>query len=453
MTMRLPRWLKRWLSLPATKPIGATPSRPLREFVYLDEVSLRSLLSSQTGEVTDTRSEQLSEASQLGFDGTVGFGIPGLNKADLTSRFQTSNSNSLQTSRKATVQSWFGELHAIPGLRLIEPGHVADLPIDASGLIAIKDRSIIAPSQELMRGALVEFNVRLSADPVFHLGTMVSEFSGIVDELPEMFAGNSIVQQLKDFQPVNKALQRMLAGLIPIRCEALDHAVVEIDGVEYVARRDHLKSLDIAQRPLKIVGVTEHLAYWKDLRRVLFSEAEFTILGRVARDGLQDTWTAIKLGDLFRAVAPDWDEKINTASFNPFTQSTGGTTISINELQLGEALRYYRDQFLALSDHVWSNEQNVELAGEISRLQTRAGTVSGQHSAFKVVHNILTAQLGLDISAESDSAMRARAREASGLSLFPAMSSETITIGGTTTASDDGPEPRLLDVEIVAIYW
>lgn len=53
---RIP-WLRR---RSVADGIGA---RQLRDFVYLDEVSLRSLLSSQLGEVTDTRSEQLVEGS------------------------------------------------------------------------------------------------------------------------------------------------------------------------------------------------------------------------------------------------------------------------------------------------------------------------------------------------------------------------------------------------------
>jgi hypothetical protein len=430
----------------------AVTDRPLREFVYLDEVSLRSLLSSQTGEVTDTLSEQRGEGLQVGIDGTAGYSIPVLSKAELTSRYQTSNSSSLQTSRKATVQSWFGELHARSGLRLIEMGHLPEQVTSAEDLVSIENRSILAPAPELTRGALVEFKVRLSADPVFHLGTMVSEFSSIVEESPEMFAGNEISRQLKEFQPVNKALQRMLAGLIPIRCDALEYVVIEIDNIEYIVQKESLSGIEIAQRPLQIVGVTEHVAYWKDLRRVLFSDVEFTILGRISRTGIQNSWNAIKLGDLFRAIAPDWDEKINIASLAPFTGNTGGVTVKINEIQLGEALRHYRDEFLQLSNQSLSSDQEGELDDEIIRLQSRTMTVSDQRSAFHVVHDFLTAQLGqlVDLSAASD--MRANARQKSGLSLFPAQSADTVTIGGTQPPNDE-LEARLLDIEVVAIYW
>ena len=445
-------WLKRWRPGHRAKSVGTKTSLPLREFVYLDEVSLRSLLSSQTGEVTETRSEQKSEGSQSNVDSTLGVGAPGFGKAELASRYQTSNSSSLQTSRKATVQSWFGELHGIAGLRLIEPGHCVENVLDAADLTRIEDQSVVAAARDLKRGALVEFRVRLNADPVFHLNTMVSEFSSIVDESPEMFIEGGVLQQLTAFQPVNKVLQRMLAGLVPIRCEALDFVVIEIDESEYLVRRDCIEGLSLHQRPLQIVGVTEHLAYWKDLRRVLFSEAEFTILGRVARSGLQSSWTAIKLGDLFRVVAPDWDAHINAASHNPFAQNTDGISVNVNELLLSEALLHYKEAFLTASGKRLSNEQDVALAEDIQRLLPRAGTATGQRSAFQVVHDELASYLGTEMDSGQDSIMRNRARERTGLPLFPAMSNTTTTVGGKPRV-EVGPEPRLLDVEVVAIYW
>ncbi|MFV1918409.1 hypothetical protein VPH46_03165 [Sphingomonas sp. MJ1 (PH-R8)] len=425
----------------------------MREFVYLDEVSLRSLLSSQTGEVTDTRSEQHVEGSQINTENAVGFKAPGFSKADFGSRYQTSNSSTLQTSRKATVQSWFGELHRIDGLRLVEPGHERAAAADEAELLAIKDKSTLVAAGDLQRGALVEFRVRLRADPIFHLGTMMTEFAGIADETPEMFGESGALRQLAAFMPINRMLQRFLAGLIPIRCEALEHIVAEIGGVEYIVRKDSVAGLALAGRPLEIVGVTEHLAYWKDLRRVLFSDAEFTILGRVARTGLQDTWTAIKLGDLFRVVAPDFDEQIATASKIPFGRSGGGTSVNVNELALRHALNVYRDLLLAKSGSTLSVDQGDRLAMEIERLLPRASSATGQRSAFQVVHDTLAADTASMIDAGEDSLMRQQARNESGLSLFPALSNATVTIGGNEAVEEQATPARLLDVEVVAIYW
>jgi hypothetical protein len=452
--MNVIHWLRNFVPwLRRRSHARAIDSRPLREFVYLDEVSLRSLLSSQTGEVTDTRSEQRMEGSQLNIDSAVGFKAPGFTKADLGSRYQTSNSSTLQTSRKATVQSWFGELHRIDGLRIVEPDHDHAAVANTTELLAIEDNSVVIAAGDLRRGTLVEFKVRLRADPIFHLGTMMTEFAGMADETPEMFGENGALQQLATFMPINRVLQRFLAGLIPIRCEALEHVVVEIDGVEYVTRRDSIEGLDLLWQPLEIVGVTEHLAYWKDLRRVLFSDAEFTILGRAARTGLQDIWTAIKLGDLFRVVAPDFDEQIATASKIPFGGANGGTSVNVNELALREALYDYRDRFLVQSGETLSPEGDTRLTVEIERLLSRSASATGQRSAFQVVHDVLTAETASTVDPTADSLMRRQARDVSGLSLFPALSNATITIGGDQPPEKQETRARLLDVEVVAIYW
>lgn len=451
--MGIMEWLKDRLPWRRRRNSPQTNLPPLREFVYLDEVSLRSLLSSQTGEVTETRSEQSSEGAQLNIDSTVGFKAPGFTKADLGSRYQTSNSSTLQTSRKATVQSWFGELHQIGGLRLIEPRHCGAAPATLNDLLAIEDKSVILAADNLRRGELIEFRMRLRADPVFHLGTMMTEFASIADDTPEMFNESGALQQLATFTPINRMLQRFLAGLVPIRCEALEHGVVEIEGTEYVVRLDSLGDLALSTRPLEIVGVTEHLAYWKDLRRVLFSDAEFVILGRVARSGLQDSWTAIKLGDLFRVIAPNFDEQIATASQIPFGGANSRVSVNVNEMALRHALYVYRDQLLEFSATSISPEQDTLLMNEIERLLPRASSATGQRSAFQVIHDMLTANTSIKLDPARDSAMRDKSREISGLPLFPAMSNSTVTLGGDQVGQTNDEAPRLLDVEVVAIYW
>ena len=64
---------------------GAAPDNPLREFVYLDEVSLRSLLSSQVGEVKDSTSKQTSDTFGADVGSSVSVGVPQVGKSELTS--------------------------------------------------------------------------------------------------------------------------------------------------------------------------------------------------------------------------------------------------------------------------------------------------------------------------------------------------------------------------------
>ncbi|WP_447589514.1 DUF6414 family protein [Microbacterium lacticum] len=452
--MGLRQWWKTRRSRPSraeAKPQVAPSKDDLREFLYLDEVSLRSLLSSLTGDLREGGSEQVSDDLQTEVAGAVKAGnvLTGA-EGSISSRFQTTNSSSTQTSRKATVQSWFKQFHEIREIRLIEVAEVNKAADDLAALASTTEKSLLSSSDDLRRGELVEFRVRLSADPVYRLGTMVTEFAGMADDYPEMFEADGVLASLRGVQPVGKVLDRLLVGLIPIRAVAIDYSVVTIEDVKYVAHNDLLHSLDNEREPLQIVGVTEKTGYWKDLRRVLFSEAEVTLLGRISRAGIQASWTPVKLADLFEGTAPDLVEKINAAGRLGTDMPQTPTPITSNENRLGDALRLYAEAILASKEKTLSESEKEALATEITALRSRSGSASDQNSAFAVTRNYVAELTGATIGARRELALREQARMSSGLPLFPALSSATAQPQPSTMEAE---EESLIDVEIIAIYW
>lgn len=455
--MRMPNWWRRLRKSPlATESPGAAVDArlpDLREFVYLDEVSLRSLLSSQKGGVTDTTSEHATDVSEASLVGTLGANSPLIAKAEFESRYQTSNSSTIQTSRKATVQSWFREFHEIDGLRLMQPVGVSKAAGDIAELIGVDDPSLLVEGAELHRGALVECRVKLSADPVFHLGTMVSEFTAMAHDYPDMFAANGSLDILRGAKPMNKILQRLLAGLIPIRAMSIDYVVVELEGVEHVAHRDLVNGLPLTSKPLELVGVTEHLAYWKDIRRVLFSDAEFTMLCRISKTGLQDSWTPVKLADLFSGVAPDLVEQLNAAGRVPFAPASVGRAGDVNETRLREALRVYVSMLVDAVEAPLNDGEAAFVEALVEKMPVDAMTVSGQRAAFDVITDELEGKLGGRPEAACALAMRDQARRSVGLSLFPDLQSRVVTSRESPGILEPPKVLRLLDVDVVAIYW
>ncbi|WP_045279617.1 DUF6414 family protein [Microbacterium oxydans] len=433
---------------PASK--ADTEERVLREFVYLDEVSLRSLLSSLTGDLRDSASEQSSDDLQAEVAGAVKVGnaLTGV-EGNLSSRFQTSNSSTIQTSRKATVQSWFKQFHEMKGLRLIEVTRAKALAMDVDALLSTTDKSLLVASDELTRGALVEFRVRLSADPVYRLGTMVTEFSGMAEDYPDMFGQGAALESLREAQPVGKVLDRLLVGLVPIRAVAVDYSAVTVDGRRFVAHNDLLKELPLTRESVQIVGVTEQLGYWKDLRRVLFSEAEVTLLGRVSRAGLQPDWSPVKLADLFEQSAPGVVAQINAAG--RLGTQFGREAPKAEDSRLSVALRHYAGAILDHRKVVLTDGEQTRLDEEISRHRDRADSVSEQHGAFAALRIFVAEQLGASVGARRELALRESARAASGLPLFPAMSGgQAVTRAPETVAPE---AENLVDLEIIAIYW
>ena len=448
--MRLFRWIMSWWDGSHT----SEHQEPLREFIYLDEVSLRSLLSSQTGEMTDTTSKQIAGSHEVEVGSSAAAAVPQVGSSELKSRFQTSNSSSLQTSRKATVQSWFREFYSIPNLRLVEPSSEICNFSDTTELTDSRNTSTIIKSNDLERGKLVEFRIRLAPDPIFHLGTMVSEFTGMAEDYPGMFTANNALETLNEVQPINRILQRLLAGLIPVRAEAIDYSVIDIDGIEYIVHRDSIAGLNLIEKPLVIVGVTEHLAYWKDIRRVLFSEAEFTALCRVSRSGLQPSWTPVKLADLFRDLVPDLVEQMNAAGKSPFLATPAANkAVDADDECLVRALNLYKSEILSEAGKELSADQEFKVDNEIFSQLPLAKTASGQRAAFRAVKEVLTDLVGIQLASPADLELRERCRQLSGLRILPTLNRDAPAADLVPANALDVQEPRLLDVDFVAIYW
>lgn len=445
------RFRDRWLAKHAKKVLEN--ARPLREFVYLDEVSLTSLLVSQRDTIPEhvTSGRSVSEQAEISAKASVNAVAA---KAESATRYQTANSSSVESSRKAVVQTLFNELR-----------DDANLPIalrdDATGPVVLpSDDASQAEGlrgwrgDDLLRGQLIEVEVVLDVDPVFKLGTMVSEFSAMAAEYPQM-AGPSGLAMLDEIEPVKKVLDRLLAGLIPIRARACNYAVATLNGQDYVVRTSTAAELGVAVRPLEIVGVTEHIGYWKDIRRVLFSSAQFKLLCRVARPGIHQTWTPVKVAHLFGDIAPNLVEQIDTLS-KAGTSGLPGLPAGQSHLTLLRALAAYADEIAPSATDGIQSAEAIELIEIAARISDEASPTAQRHAFAEMRGLLVERNPGLAPTPEQDLDARQKARERAGL---PALSGGAAA-ATQTSADDDLPEDpansdvaKMIDVEVVAIYW
>lgn len=424
-------------------------SQPLREFVYLDAVSLNSLLVSQKDTIPQEVSEAMTQAAETELRSSASADAV-VAKGEFATRYQTSNSNNVQTSRKAIVQTLFKEFRELPldfklATEVNAPSPLASL----DSLASAADQGSAWRASDVRRGDLVEIDVTLAVDPVFKLGSMMSEWTGMAADWPDMFSAHGALGFLRGVQPIMKVLDRFLAGLIPIKATAVSHVVVEYHDDEYVVRSEAVEGLDLPALPLRIVGVTEHLGYWKDIRRVLFSEGRFTMLCRVARDGIHASWTPVKLADLFSDVAPGLVDQINSIEFSGDVQ-TGSASPQGSALAI--ALTAYRQLLIGGADASEPHHADAQLA-QIVLAHGDDLSATSQRAAFDAVRSRVLETLDIDPpSPEEDLDARQKSRESAGLPLFPAMA---LVAPSRTTgkASEADPQERLLDVEVVAIYW
>lgn len=300
-------WQWPYLTPPAPEKVAHTR----REFVYLDETSVVSLVASRDGEITSEVRDALTSAS--GSEVNASLGVPTqLGGGTVGSRLHESRSESKETVRRAVIQSTFKDLlegeqlavcKADPTERLAKVQTIADLTARAEDL---GRANLLLSGSSLLRGDAIELQVELRAEDIYQLAAAVSSLTDLVRDRFAMFSIDAA-----DFQQVSsmvELIEGMLAGLVPVRGTAVDFKLISIDSADYLIANSLIApDSEISElcRPLVLVGITEESSYWQDVRRVLFGAATYTMFARIARPGIVASWVPIKLLEVLEKFAPD----------------------------------------------------------------------------------------------------------------------------------------------------
>lgn len=431
----------------------------LREFVYLDEVSVYSLIASKDGmiatELTDTQASSLrSEASS-----SLG-GSAGVARAGVAATIETNETNSTQLLRKAVVQSTFRDLHNRIATELVigppAKGDTAPRIGATSDLRQLVGRGVwvIDPST-LARGQMIELSVTLEAEPLFQARTMMSVVLEMILDDPQQF-GNTDLGSLTQAAFASQMLDKLLVGLVPLHCLATDYVVVEAaDRQELLVHREVSSQVaGVPSKPLSLVGVAEQGLFWKDLRRVVFSGDAHTVLARIGRNGLQSTWSSLKLVDVLEAITPGMQAAVEqmNRTILPTTTDMDQPALSITTgLQVAprETLVKYA---LLLAENVGAavSESNLDQAGllDIADQLNRDTPIATWRLAFSPIAEYVDALTDKQINPEVGSHLRMLALSEAGFGHVPAA-----TVASPNNDSASGSDERLIDAEIIAIYW
>ena len=293
--------------------------RGRREFVYLDEVSVLSILASRTGRIATESTESQTSSRSSEVKGSLGVGLGGT-KANLGTKEQSSQSEASQVSRKAIIQSSFKDLYDIEHSALaLRPASMDHLPnvdsiLDVERLLGSTEATgLLVDPSTLHRGELLEVEVDLEADPIFRMATIITTFVGLMEDNEGLFR-DAVPAQLPEIRSVARLLDNLLAGLVPIRGLLVDYKWIRLCGRDVLIHQALLRQMPAEVRchayPAFLVGVAQSDLFWKDIRRVLFSQARYTVFCRLATDGLADRWSPIKMADVFSGITSNFDEMI-----------------------------------------------------------------------------------------------------------------------------------------------
>lgn len=447
-------WRNRRRRIAAAKLANAA----LREFVYLDEVSVYSLTASRLGpiavEFTDTETRTLGSEVEGSVEASIGVG-----KATSRGKTSTSREQSGQVLRKSIVQTTFKDMHDR------EADHLAISPkrdsppkvTSVDGLFDLTpDRAYVVDPAALKRGELVELEVELETHAVFRFNAVVTAYLDILHEDLEVF-GVALPAEAQ-VRAIHRILDRLLTGLVPLRGLAVDYVVLKHRDRELVVHRDvvgQLTDVDhLVSTPLVVVGVAEQHLFWKDIRRVLFSDSRYRLFCRISESGLRDHWTPVKLTDVLKVVAPQFENQLLTALGESTLAAMGEAATAAPgdegpQEKLHQAALSFAQHLAAFHKTTIDAQGIGDVVTGLVKSGASLGTIDESRKFYRAIQAAVDGQL--DVTTSSDVAARCRAIATTEIGLG---------IGGTLSPSPPSPvlltaptDERFLDTELVAIYW
>lgn len=427
--------------------------------MYLDEVSVYSLLASRSGpvptEFTSTESESLK--------GEVSGGVVvtgGVAKGEAKSRVESDRTSGSQVVRKSSAQARFKQLLDGEQSGLVLHAEGAKSPTPSVGSLSsltdldevmadpAQSRSVLDPSR-LKRGQLLEIEVELEAEEVYRVSQTLTALLDIVEQDPELF-GLTDREGLREGGALVRVLEQLLVGLVPIRGRATRYRVVERADRTLLVHEDVLAQLDVVSEPLWVVGVAESSLFWKDVRRVLFAHNRYVALCRLGQNGLHDDWSPIKLVDVLKDVVPEIAAQLDDAGRGLLAamRTPGGDqqVAATVRSQLNAALIAYAYE-LAHACGGTIERADIDQAGLLLDASAEPpDSVEGRRDLFAPVTALVEQRVGSSVDRTVAAQLRGAALLESG--------ALGLTSGDQPFASlAPSLEGRCLHSEFIAIYW
>ncbi|MFI5898034.1 hypothetical protein ACIA5D_48925 [Actinoplanes sp. NPDC051513] len=429
-------------------------SKQRREFVYLDEVSVTSLIAARDGAIKDTVKETLTRSSEREAKATSGLAMSKI-KFGSESRVKNSDTSARETVRKAVIQSTFRDLRiggedelllTAPGPKrrwhAIEHGSLATVAdISGNRRKLIRHGQMISMDQ-VKRGDVLELELTLSAEKTYQLVSAVSSIVEIVKDRESFFGIDK--SSYEQAVTILQMIDGLLVGLVPVCGISNKYAVLKLDDEEILVERSLIMPESrIAHMlvPLEIVGVTNFSAYSRDLRRVLFGEEAYTAYVRVESPKLRDKWDPVKLSGVLKSVSLDVTELMSALP----DDFSGPNENDANppKIDWPEVVRDFGHN-LACELGVQTNAAALAAAVDAAAATLEDnGELESQRRAFDVVVRAVDTQ--------ADREIVRRVRET-------ALRNISVPEGGgqnnlVQRRRADAPLTRKLEVEFVAIYW
>jgi hypothetical protein len=427
-----------------------------REFVYLDEISVTSLIASRDGAIKETVKETLTHSTEREGKTSAASTLKAV-KFSAESRAKRTDTSANEVVRKAVIQSTFRDLRTgghdelvlalsrKPRRREVRPHSLATARDVARHKKKLERHGHLLRASDIRRGDVLELEVLLSADQTYQLVSAASSIVDIVKGREALFGIDKA--EYDQVVSVLEVIDGLLVGLVPICGTSRDYAVLELSGEEYLVNQgliDPDGELRHEIRPLEIVGVTSFSSYSRDLRRVLFAEESYTTYVRVESATLRDAWQPVKLAGVLEKMSINVGELMSLLPDGvAAAKADGRDGHSPSTADWEDALTRFGEA-LAAECGATVDDQNLRTCAiQAASMLTADGSVESRRSAFDVVVRAIDPQA----DRESVRLIREAVQAA-----CVARAEASPVLAETVPAPQTEPT-RKLEVEFVAIYW
>jgi hypothetical protein len=268
---------------------------PLREFIYLDKMSVVSLLASLTREVTEERTDtdmtENRKRWKFRLKSTLSF-IPYIGGSGSASRETVGvDRDTEEVVRRSEIQSKFDELYSetSPYFELKE--------VDGNEGASVSD---------LTEGGVMEVDVDFSGHKFFHY---YKAFQYLID----VAEGTEYTFDNQEKQVV-ELMGSLFGDQIPVVGKLSNYKLVDEQIHESEGDTDESEELWIA-------GTLDPDMLWQEPSQFLYENNNFTAYIRVPEARIQDDWDPLKLTRVIRSISQPIGDQLNRMLDAVITQS------------------------------------------------------------------------------------------------------------------------------------
>lgn len=419
----------------------------LREFVYLDETSVESLLASLDGEILTGITESRSEGYQLGISATgAAPGVP----AGFSPTASRSRSVTVEEQRKSVAQSAFARLRS---------RHYQELRLAADRSTGTSARTVVDPDEDLLvtslhRGDLIEIDAILGTAEVFKVQTVIDSMVGVVNSFPDLLPPNAL-DAVRQGEPVAALLGSLSQGLIPVEGSVVGYRQISHGGKDWIVPNrvaEDLARAGATSTEVLIAGVTLSPLYWQDTRRVLFSESKYRVLGRLVHDGIRAGWSAVKVTDVLKSVNPDLGRTIDSLGpmfLQALQNGEDHEGLPVAPSSMRRQLVSYARDLAEVAGLDWTSALEKLILDALEQQPGEARDAEEWREKLQVIDNALFSSTANLVSPDALMTLRS-------MHSLPATSSDpVVSVDSSDSLGDHSAksERTYLELEIIAIYW